>query len=81
MDVSSGSIATGPCEQANNGGVHEKCAMKCEWDGGCSEEVTTETCDCQGSATFTYIRYNYEVLTTVIYCITLTYKYNMFYNV
>ena len=81
MDVSSGAISIGHCDKAKLGGVYETCRMDCDWDGGCSEEISTEVCDCNGFATFTEYRYNFEVLTTLIYTITLTSNYNMFFNV
>ena len=60
-NVVNGAVSRGPCQQASSGGVYEKCEMDCDFDGGCYETVSTETCDCNGNGVFYYTTYNYQV--------------------
>merc|ERR1711997_1435562 len=50
INLTLGSLITGPCENASRGQTFHKCVMECNFDGSCEEYVTSETCDCDGSA-------------------------------
>lgn len=60
IETSYGSIATGPCSAASKGGVFESCEMNCKANRHCSETINTETCGCDGFATYTSETDNYE---------------------
>lgn len=52
INLTRGQISTGPCENASRGQTFHKCVMECNFDGSCEEYVSSETCDCDGSAFF-----------------------------
>ena len=64
-----GSVATGPCDKAGHGQTQEKCTMKCNYDGSCTESVIVEKCGCSGYAEFQAGAANFQVSMscTIIY--------------
>jgi len=56
--LSYGALAQGPCDK--KGQITEKCEMKCEWNGECSESIETKTCGCDGYGEEEYHTYNYK---------------------
>ena len=72
IETSYGALSIRPCQddadlgKISPGEVREKCEMTCDWNGECTEEITTQNCGCDGQAQFTYTTYNYEVCPTIL---------------
>merc|ERR1719391_467509 len=53
-------VGLGPCKTMKPGHQVEKCSVKCNTDGSCSEGGEGEYCDCDGMAQFTSGSTDYE---------------------
>jgi len=47
-----GQAYTGPCDIASGGQTFHRCEMKCNFDGSCEENISEESCGCDGIANF-----------------------------
>merc|ERR1712226_967008 len=60
VNLTQGAKSFGPCENASRGETFHKCTMECNFDGSCDEVVSSETCDCDGSAVFLTVTNSYQ---------------------
>lgn len=68
INLTRGEESIGPCENASRGQTFHKCVMECNFDGSCEEYVSSETCDCDGSAFFAGVSNKFQVFIIYFVC-------------